>query len=455
MGKMRRAHRFAMTPPPSTPPQPAAVTAFLRGVDRRAHLLVHALSGDPVAAGRALAAASRVFATDAGHWPIAQWPLQFWRLLLNTPALRHGEAGADSPLPAISRLAPHRRIAVLLQLVAGLSEADATQVLGIELSEYHARIRDALPHTPQGQPDVDTWRQWRAAVQRALDTPLPAPATPASAPVPAARTRPTASVHTRRLRWLWLGVLGCALALLATFLLHPRGRALLDVWFPQVRREALPPPAAPKARFDADDITLAPDRAMLEAPGTLALARQLPLLAWLAATPDALPTPPGPAPSQARADPATPVQRLRAWQRLPVHEQAARRGAWAEWQALTADERTLLEAVAARFQALPDAQRAALRERYAQQSFDAHRGWHLGPQLGRDWPRIGALFAFIPPSQRLPLLQLLRTASREEIDAMARLAQTTAPEARADLRSALLAQPPSQRAAWLRAQLQN
>jgi hypothetical protein len=96
----------------------------------------------------------------------------------------------------------------------------------------------------------------------------------------------------------------------------------------------------------------------------------------------------------------------------------------------------------------------ALRERFQAQSPDARRGWWLGPGLGRDWPRIAALFAFVDPHERVPLLQSLREASADEIDALARLAQSTAPEHREALRRAWLAQPRAARGAWLRARLQ-
>lgn len=444
----------ANTPPP---PRPAAVAAFLRGLDRRARLLAQVQAGDADAARRALAVAARVFAADAGQWPLAQWPRQYWRLLLSAPAMAQTAAGTPGPLPGVARLAPPVRAAVLLHLVAALEDADAAAALGIGIDAYQQRIRDALPRTPLGQPDVDVWRAWRAAAQRALDALPDAPpeaaaiadaSSPAHAPGTDAGPR-----HRRRLRWLWLGVAACAVALAATFFLHPRGRELLDEWrAPHVKREALPPADAPKARFDPADPALHPDRALLAAPRELQLARQLPLLAWMAVdAADALPVDAAPAPA---ADSGDIASRLQAWDRLPARTRAIQRGAWAEWQALTEAERVRLRAIAARFDALPSDQQRALRDRYAQLPFDAHRGWHLGPQLGRDWPRILALFAQVDAGEREPLLRLLREAAPEDIDALARLAQTTPPDARAALRRELLAQSPAQRGAWLQARLQ-
>lgn len=466
MGAIRLAGADSPDMTSSSPhsPPPAAVAAFLRGLDRRARLLALVQCGDTAAATRALDATARVFATEAGQRPIAQWPQQYWRLLLTAPTMRQADTPAAGPLPGITRLPPPVRAAVLLHLVAALEDADAAAALGIDTDAYQLRIRDALPRDVLGQPDLDVWRAWRAAAQRALEAlPEAAPADAPRTPGPQADATADAARHRRRMRWLWLGVALCAVALVASFFLHPRGRELLDQWRNHVQVAPLPPAAAPKARFDPVDPALHPDRELLAEPGTVQLARQLPLLAWLAAeAPDTLPAPPlAPAfADTASAVPAAPSpaaslsERMRAWDRLSPQQRAQQRGALAEWQALPADEQALLRRLAARFAALPPAEQQALRERYASLSFDAHRGWHLGPRLGRDWPRIGALFAYVEPGEREPLLRLLRAASAEELDTLARLAQITPPEARAALRRELLAQLPAQRSAWLRARLQ-
>ncbi|WP_256646088.1 DUF3106 domain-containing protein [Thermomonas paludicola] len=447
----------------ASPPLPAAVAAFLRGLDARARLLADAQAGDRDAARRALAVAAQVFASDAASWPIAQWPQQYWRLLLSVPAMGHAAApGTVGPLPGIARLAPPLRAAVLLHLVAALEDTDAAAALGIDIARYQQRIRDALPTDTLGQPDVAVWRAWRAAVQRALE---PAPAAPAlqslahARPAPAVATAPRdPPLHPQRrhLRWLWLGVLLCLAALAATFLLHPRARALLEEWRNRVHVEPLPPADPPKARFNAADPALHPDRELLLHPQELSFARELPLLAWLAADAgDVLPAePPAAQPAlSGNADDGI-AQRMQAWDRLLPQQRSVQRSAWAEWQALTDDERRLLRDTAARYSALTTAQQQSLRNRYAGLSFDAHRGWHLGPALGRQWPRIAALFTPLDGGARGALLDLLRGATPEDIEALARLAQTTPPEARAELRRDLLAQPPSQRAAWLQARLQ-
>lgn len=443
----------------------AAVQAFLRGLHRRAWLLATIQCGAPEPTERALRAAAQVFASEADTWPMPQWPLQYWRVLLSVPAVRRAAPNtATTPLPELASADAITRAAVLLLLVAGLSEVDAAAVLGMEVAAFEQRIRTALPRTADGQPDLDAWRRWHAAVQQALKNASipPAPSDIAPQPhAPASATPPPRSVderrHTHRLRWLWAGVGIGVVALAATFFIHPRGRALLDQWRNQVRVEALPAAAAPKARFNPGDAREHPDYALLAAPNALQLARDLPMLAWLsAAASDALPTDPTvPLPPHAEATrtAADLNERLRRWDALPPPQRAQQRAAWAEWQALTDAERRQLHTTAARFATLPAAQQQALRGRYAALSFDAHRGWHLGPTLGRDWPRVMALFAFTDAAERDALMQLLRQATPEDIEVLARLAQTTPPEARAQLRRDLLAQPPAQRLAWMQAQL--
>ncbi|MES2858360.1 MAG: hypothetical protein V4704_04185, partial [Pseudomonadota bacterium] len=95
------------------------MAAFLRGLHARAWLLARVQAGGDASARQAMAVVARVFAADAGRWPIAEWPSQYWRLLLATPSLRQpGASGIGLPLPGIARLPPQQRAAVLLLLVA-------------------------------------------------------------------------------------------------------------------------------------------------------------------------------------------------------------------------------------------------------------------------------------------------------------------------------------------------
>lgn len=459
-----------MTPAAPDLPSPAAVTAFLRGLDRRARLFASVQAGDAVAAQHALAVVARVFAGEAGQWPLAEWPRQYWRLLLAAPSLRKPPIEVPTPqLPGIGRLAVETRAAVLLHLVAGLDDADASAALGIDTPTYQARIRDALPRDALGQPDLDVWRAWRAAVERELAR-APEPASPPIAPVAAAK--PTAAVtvvadvrHRHRLRWLWAGVALCLVAMVATFFLHPRGREVLDQWRAPIKRMPLDAAAPPKARFDAADIALHPDHDLLASPGELAFARQLPLLAWLdiasadLRAADAVRLPVMLAPAAASLlppadDAAALAQRQQRWDALPAKARGAQRGAWQAWRDLSAAERVRLRAIAVRWRLLAGEERVTLRARFEALPADARHGWWLGPGMGRHWPRVAPLFAFVPEDQRDALLALLRAADSEDIDALERLAQITPPEDRAALRLELLRVPAAERRAWMLAKVQ-
>jgi hypothetical protein len=458
-----------MTSSPAPPP-PAAVAAFLRGLDRRAQLFASVQAGDPVRGARALAAVARVFAAEAGQWPLAHWPRQYWRLLLVTPSLRHAAMPeAQAILPGIARLPPEQRAGVLLHLVAGLEDDAAAAALGLAVPAYQALIRDSLPSNELGQPDVDVWRAWRAAAQRELERaaePPPA-ANVAQAPVPPRRPSPNAMQETAAahgVRWLWLGVGACALAFVAAFFIHPAGREVIHQWFATIKREPLPAAAAPKARFDAADLALHPDRERIAAPLEAWFADRLALLAWLAnaadpALPDPVPLPilldtQRPRPLDPGNQARSLSRRMRQWDALPPRLRGLQRGHWQAWRALEAGERAQLRAVGLRVRQLSGDEQQALHGRFAAQGFDARAGWWLGPRMGRDWPRVAALFGYVEETQRERLLRFLREASADEIDACARLAQSTPPELRAALRAELLAQPAAQRGAWLQARLQ-
>ena len=263
-------------------PASDALSAFLRGVERRARLFAEVQCGSAEAATRAMSVVARVFAGDAGRWPMAHWPAQYWRLLLATPQLRTTQGTrTTSLLPAIARLPLATRTSVLLQLVSGLDDAAITEVLGEPAATWQGRIRDALPADLAGQPDVAAWRAWQAQVKQALAMPLPAtadvPASPEAAvtAAPGAPHRVDATRH-RHVPWLWIGVAACVAAFAAAFFLHPVGRDVVQRWLSPIKREALPPADAPAARYHATDLRLHPDRDLLAAPAELALARALP-----------------------------------------------------------------------------------------------------------------------------------------------------------------------------------
>lgn len=467
--KMRCAFPSAMTSAAAPPPS-AAVAAFLRGLDRRAQLFATVQAGDPARGARALAAVARVFAAEAAQWPLAQWPQQYWRLLLATPSLRHAVGPGTPPvMPGVARLPPEQRAGVLLHLVAGLEDEAAASALGLEVPAYQALLRDSLPRNQLNQPDLDVWRAWRAAAQRELERAPDPPPLSKTTVAPAAADRraapPAAEPATAHgVRWLWLGVGGCVLAFAAAFFIHPAGREAIHQWFAAIRREALPPAAAPKARFAAGDIALHPDRELLASPQEAWFAERLALLAWLAkasdpARPDAVPLPildqtSRPPLMDAGTEAMSLPRRMQRWDALPARLRGLQRGHWQAWRALEPAERVQLRAIGLRVRPLAAQEWQALHERFAAQSSDARAGWWLGPRLGQDWPRVAALFGYVEEAERERLLRFLRDATEEDIDACARLAQSTPPEQRAALRADLLAQPGAQRGAWLQARLQ-
>ncbi|MEO6155179.1 MAG: hypothetical protein ABIP16_05570 [Thermomonas sp.] len=470
-----------MTTPSAPASSPPAIAAFVRGVGQRARLLATVQAGAIKPAEQALAVVARVFASEAGQWPIAQWPQQYWRLLLATPHLRQPATTTPEalPLPGIARLPSLQRAAVLLQLVAALDDTTAATALGTSVTAYQQAIRDSLPLNALGQPDLDVWRAWRAAAQRELANAERAPGTAGAesrktvaprrirSPNAVGKAGHAGTDHaTSRhpVRWLWLGVAICMLAFATTFFLHPAGRAVLQRWTATIKVQALPAAAAPKARFDADDVQSHPDHDLFASPEEAEHASQLALLAWLAVNSedpravDAVALPvmvaaPFRMPMQPAGATASMAARLRQWDALPAHSRGLRRGHWQAWRALTSSERIQLRGIAQRWHALDPQRQQPLRARFDAQSFDARNGWWLGPALGRDWSRINPLFAYVDAGQRDALLQLLRETDHAGWDVLERLAQTTPPEARARLRAELLAQAPSQRGAWLRAQL--
>lgn len=290
---------------------PAALSAFLRGVERRGALFAELQCGDREAGDEALAAAMRAFRNHAGTLPMAEWPRRFWTLLAATPQLRQSAATARWPagVEALAGLQPLPRQALLLRLTAGLPEEEASAVLGIAPEVHQQALASACPRDVSGQPDASAWRTLAEAIQSLLrDLPpqrlarlarlreaailgtrleRPAPASSSATPVPAQPGR-------RRWPWVLLVLVLCATALAATWW-WPQWRASHgggadpqgDVQRLQdpveITREDLPeqPPAA---KFDAATALLThPDFELLLEPQDEAVARDADFLAWYAA----------------------------------------------------------------------------------------------------------------------------------------------------------------------------
>jgi hypothetical protein len=428
---MAHDERFLMT----TAPTPAAVAAFLRGVERRAALLAEFQCGDVASGDVALGAAMRAFAHGAGAAPMAEWPRRFWSLLLAAPQLRRAAPASEWP-PAwrtLAGLGHGMRAALLLRLVAGLDVDEAAVVLAVPPDACRGAIIRALPRIAQAPSAAETWTGWEGAVLQALK------ALPATRLAQLARLRehalgagsmaagrsPPASRPLARNRWhprwpMWAVAGLCALALSATFL-RPQWFAWRTGFDARVATEALPAADAPAARYDAGLAAWSHrDFALLADPAGLGEAQRLPLLAWYAAQratraaadaampavqapalEAAMPLPePVEAAPVASALPPTPATDTplpeaveAAIARLPAPSQPSLRADARRWQAWTPAQQTAYRQRQAQWDALSPAVRGEQRARYA--------AWRaLDPQARRAIADAARAYDALPPEQR-------------------------------------------------------
>ncbi len=304
---------------PDAAPAPAALSAFLRGIERRGALFAELQCGDQEAGDAALAASMRAFRTHAGAVPMADWPQRFWALLVANPQLRRAAVTAawPTPLQPLAVLEPPQRQALLLRLAASLPEAEAAAVLGVDLADYEQVLAAACPRDDSGQPDPVGWRALAETIQqqlrelppqrlarlaalreaaisgRRLDAPL--------ARAPARRQDERRPGLRRRGLWIVAVVGVCVAALAATWWwpqLQVTGPAIaVDEGVRPLQEEvdirSQPLAAqAPAARFDAAAaVWMHPDFELLSQPQEQAFARQADFLAWLAGGATALPEP--------------------------------------------------------------------------------------------------------------------------------------------------------------------
>lgn len=169
-----------------------ALSAFLRGVERRALVLAELQTGDAARAEQALVAVMRAFAAVASDLPMAQWPPRFWALLAARQALRDTPDGRwDGALAHLGSLPPLVRLALLLRIGAGLDEDTAARLLDTDVDTYQHWLAEACPRDAAGRPDAQGWRQLAEQVQQRIrELPAqrlkqlqqPAAAAPAGAP---------------------------------------------------------------------------------------------------------------------------------------------------------------------------------------------------------------------------------------------------------------------------------
>lgn len=292
---IRRMSSPAPAPDPALA-QPAALAAFLRGVDRRAAVFAELQTGSPSVGDAALTRAMAVFRETAVDAPMADWPRLFWTSLLAQPALRTARDGAHLGLPPSS---PAVRAALLLRVVAGLDEATAADVMGVVPEVQREAVIRALPKLADGGPDAAAWtRLQREAQQRIRDL-------PADRALELARIREGALAgpterffpprRDRRVRWIAGLAAAIVVALVGTRFLGGAGDT--------VRIAPLPGAGEPASRYAREAGLIAhPDFEQLADPDGARLAHDAAFLSWMVGHP----APPSPTASAVDATTATP-----------------------------------------------------------------------------------------------------------------------------------------------------
>jgi len=307
---------MSVSSPSHNPSPPPALSAFLRGVERRGAVLAELQAGDAGVGDAALAAAMRQFRDEAESLAMPAWPTRFWSLLLAQPQLRNRTAVA-LPIDVTDRLGElgsGPRAALLLRVAAGLSEDEGAAVLGVSQPSFRLALQRALPHHEDGRADPEAWQRLREQIHRRIKTLPPDRLVRLSAARDAVMRGPAsasassshvAAAARPRRRWLMASLWGllaaCVLALVASFiwpdLLTPWQRALgLEPGVKRVRVEPLPEGDEPAARYSADTALIAHrDFDLLADPQAQADARDLEFHSWFAAQQAAgvtVPTPP-------------------------------------------------------------------------------------------------------------------------------------------------------------------
>jgi hypothetical protein len=136
-----------------------ALGNFLRGIERRAALLAELQCGDQMHGDRALAAAIESFAVQAPGMPQDGWPLQFWTTLLQTPVLNAEPVAPywNGDFASLARLDFGTRAVLLLRVVAGLDDGQASAVFGVDATEFKQALQRALPQREDGSLDGEAW----------------------------------------------------------------------------------------------------------------------------------------------------------------------------------------------------------------------------------------------------------------------------------------------------------
>lgn len=273
--------------PNSAPtPVPSALSAFLRGIERRAYVFAQAQCGSEKDAEAALGRTIHAFQTLSTLSPLSAWPAGFWSLLLAQPELSAGEGG----VPELATISGGPRAAILLRLVGGLDFAHAAQVLGVTEETYRFALQRALQQLGEAGVSYAALRTLRERLHRQVKT-LPAERTDTLATlrqrVLSGQPEPEAPPPTPRPRWLlpllWGLLVLLAIGFAATFGSSP-------VPLAPGGTVGLPPESIAPASgtISPSDVVMHPDYAQLADPEVARIAEDVALLSWLANHPEEL-----------------------------------------------------------------------------------------------------------------------------------------------------------------------
>ena len=269
-------------------PTMSASEGFLRNHERVGAVVMELLTGNPLAADRAVVAVLEAWRGPGGP-PGEQrhWPVRFWQGLLRQPGLPAGRPVMVGALADLARIPVVPRTVVLLRLV-GLGQAEVAAAMGVPGASVAKLLDDALPRLGDGSVDGGAWQRWHAALdarahalapQRALRFAAARAGRPVVFPIPAPqRTRRTPRSLPSRHALGWIAA-GTALALALTWVwpLHGSGDGLADT--PRIRtRELRDAPLPAVAGVASQSGVIGGDGPVADA----AVIAALPFYAWYA-----------------------------------------------------------------------------------------------------------------------------------------------------------------------------
>ena len=148
-----------------------ALTAFLRGIERRAVVFAELQCGEAAHGDQALQAIFAAFVQTARETPQVEWMRLFWVTFLESPALAAEPLAPFWPgdFAPLARLDFAARAVVLARLVGQLDDAQASLVFGVGEESYRQALQRALPQRADGSPDGPAWLALRGEVRYALE----------------------------------------------------------------------------------------------------------------------------------------------------------------------------------------------------------------------------------------------------------------------------------------------